>query len=116
MKKLSKIVTVLLIIMTLLTITTNVMAAITTPTEVNGTGATMNTSSIETMGQGIFTVVRTIGIVASVVFLIILGIKYMMGSVEEKAEYKKTLLPYALGAIFVFGAAVIAGWFATIIA
>ena len=27
----------------------------------------------------------------------------MMGSVEEKAEYKKTLKPYLIGAILVFG-------------
>ena len=31
----------------------------------------------------------------------------MMGSAEEKAEYKKTLLPYFIGAFFVFGAGVI---------
>ena len=28
----------------------------------------------------------------------------MMGSVEEKAEYKKTLLPYVIGASMVFAA------------
>ena len=35
--------------------------------------------------------------------LIIIGIKYMFGSVEEKAQYKKILLPYFWGAIMVFG-------------
>ena len=52
-------------------------------------------------------VVQTVGSVISVICLIVLGIKYMMGSAEEKAEYKKTLLPYAIGAVFVFGAGVI---------
>lgn len=33
----------------------------------------------------------------------------MLGSVEERAAYKKTLLPYAIGAIFVFGASTVAG-------
>lgn len=50
----------------------------------------------------------TIGMVLSVVTLIIIGIKYMMGSVEEKAAYKKTLLPYLIGAGFVFAASTIA--------
>ena len=32
----------------------------------------------------------------------------MMGSAEEKAEYKKVLIPYLLGAVLVFGASVFA--------
>ena len=33
----------------------------------------------------------------------------MFGSVEEKAEYKKTLMPYIIGATLVFAAAGLAG-------
>ncbi|MCI9110720.1 MAG: hypothetical protein HFH47_02775, partial [Bacilli bacterium] len=29
-------------------------------------------------------------------------IKYMVGSVEEKASYKKSMMPYVLGAVMVF--------------
>ena len=47
-------------------------------------------------------VITTIGIIASVITLIILGIKYMVGSIEEKAEYKKSMVPYLIGAFFVF--------------
>ena len=32
----------------------------------------------------------------------IIGIKYMLGSVEEKSEYKKTMIPYLIGAAIVF--------------
>ena len=32
----------------------------------------------------------------------------MMGSAEEKAEYKKTLLPYIIGAALVFAASTVA--------
>ena len=35
------------------------------------------------------------------------GIKYMMGSASEKAEYKKTMIPYLVGAILIFGASAI---------
>lgn len=46
--------------------------------------------------------INVIGIVISVVVLIIIGIKYLLGSVEEKAEYKKTMGMYLLGAVLVF--------------
>ena len=61
-------------------------------------------TKIDNFGQGIIKVITTVGSICSVVVLIILGIKYMMGSVDEKAEYKKTLLPYAIGAGMVFAA------------
>ena len=34
--------------------------------------------------------------------IMLIGIKYMLGSVEEKAEYKKTMIPYIIGCIFIF--------------
>ncbi len=72
------------------------------------TGDTSNLGELETTGNSIINVIAIIGSAASIIFLIILGIKYMLGSVEEKATYKKSLLPYVIGAIFVFGASVIA--------
>ena len=57
----------------------------------------------------IITVLTVIGTVISVIVLIILGLKYMMGSVEERAEYKKTMMPYVIGAALVFAASAIAG-------
>ena len=33
--------------------------------------------------------INTIGVTVSIIALIAIGIKYMLGSVEEKAEYKK---------------------------
>ena len=53
-------------------------------------------------------IITTVGIVVSVVVLVVLGIKYMIGSAEEKAEYKKTMIPYIIGAILVFAASAIA--------
>ena len=75
------------------------------PSSVNGTGSTMDTGSVQNLGQSIFAVVRVVGILISVIILVVLGIKYMMGSAEEKSEYKKTLLPYAIGAFLIFAAA-----------
>lgn len=44
--------------------------------------------------------VRNISVVVSVIGLTIIGIKYMLGSVEEKANYKATILPYIIGFVF----------------
>ena len=75
----------------------------------NGLTPTYNgTNGIQTVGQNIMGIVRTVGVVVAVVILMVLGIKYMMGSAEEKAEYKKTMMPYLIGAILIFAATAIA--------
>lgn len=51
--------------------------------------------------------INTIGVVVSVITLIIIGIKYMLGSIEEKAEYKKTMMYYIIGAALLFAATTI---------
>lgn len=58
------------------------------------------------MGQ-ILSVINTIGVVCSVIIISAIGIKYMLGSVEEKAEYKKTMLAYLIGALLVFSSTTI---------
>lgn len=47
-------------------------------------------------------VIRIIGIIATVVFLIIVGIRYMLGSIEERAEYKKSMKAYIIGVAIFF--------------
>lgn len=61
------------------------------------------TDEIAGIGKTIIGLIRGAGTVVSVIVLIIIGIKYMLGSVEEKATYKQTLMPYLIGAVFVFG-------------
>ena len=45
---------------------------------------------------------KIVGTVIAIVGLMVLGIKYMIGSVEQKADYKKTMIPYLVGCIFIF--------------
>ena len=45
--------------------------------------------------------IRNVSAVVAVIALMIIGIKYMIGSVEERAEYKKTMIPYIIGCILV---------------
>ncbi len=72
------------------------------------TGDQTGTSTLLTTGKNIVSVITTIGIVVSTIVVAVLGVKYMIGSVEERAEYKKTLMPYFIGAVLVFGASTIA--------
>lgn len=43
--------------------------------------------------------IRNISVVVSVIALTIIGLKYIFGSVEEKANYKATMFPYVIGFI-----------------
>ena len=61
------------------------------------------TTEVQTLGQNLMGVIQVAGVVIAVIILMVLGIKYMIGSVEEKAEYKKTAITYFLGATLVFG-------------
>lgn len=54
------------------------------------------------MGNTIIGGFQAIGSIVSVLALVIIGIKYMMGSVDEKAEYKTKMIYYIIGAILVF--------------
>lgn len=46
--------------------------------------------------------VQVIGTIVSVGSLSVIGIKFMLGSAEERAQYKQTLIPWLIGAIMVF--------------
>ena len=78
------------------------------PSDIKGNQSVNGVNEITNLGQQIVGILQTVGIILSVVILIILGIKYMMGSAEEKAEYKKTMIPYVMGAIFIFAASTLA--------
>lgn len=65
-------------------------------------GESDNPKTVSTRVGKILGVIQTIGTIVSVIMLIVIGIKYMVGSIEERAEYKKTLFPYLIGAILLF--------------
>lgn len=111
MKKTSKLIVALLIILSIVMISVSSFAEGTLTPGSFGTGTIdkEQTSIIQDMGGQIIGVVRTIGVLVAVVILLILGIKYMVGSAEEKADYKKSMIPYLVGAVLIFAASTIAG-------
>ena len=99
MNKTIKAISVLLIAaMMLFTISTTVFAV-----DPNGIISNMNNvNNVDT--NSIANILSTIGIIVGVIVLLVLGIKYMMGSTSEKAEYKKTMIPYLVGIVLLLGA------------
>ena len=65
-------------------------------------GTTYSGSDAKDLGNKIITTISTIGSIVSVTVLVIIGVKYMFGSIEERAEYKKTMIPYLVGVFLVF--------------
>ena len=107
-KKTMKLISVVLVaIMSVFCITSICFASDIDPKSIDGK-ANVDVSKVQNIGNQIATIIRNVGIVAAVIIIMVLGIKYMMGSAEEKAEYKKVFIPYIVGAVLLFGAAGIA--------
>ncbi len=112
MKKSVKIISIVLIALTILMSISSIVLAdndqITAAIDKISKGnSNANVDQVTNLGATIVTIMQTVGIVVAVVVLLVLGIKYMMGSAEEKAEYKKTMIPYLVGAILIFAATTI---------
>ncbi len=50
----------------------------------------------------IINIMQIVGIIIAVITLMVIGLRYMFGSVAERATYKETLVPYLVGAILLF--------------
>lgn len=71
-------------------------------------------NKVKDIGNSIIGSIQIIGSILSVVILIIIGVKYMIGSADEKAEYKKAMMPYIIGAIMLFSITNIIGIIANV--
>ena len=69
-----------------------------------------DTSELTEKAGKIMATIRNIAVIAAVIIIMILGIKYMLGSVEEKAEYKKSFMPLIVGIVLVVAATAIASF------
>lgn len=109
MKKQVKILSIALIVLTILcSLSTIVLADVKSDLDIISKGNdSAKAEEVVKLGATIVTIMHTVGIVVAVVVLLILGIKYMMGSAEEKAEYKKTMIPYLVGAVLIFASTTI---------
>ena len=67
-------------------------------------GDIINDDQVKNQVNVIYNILFSLGVILSVIIAAALGIKFMMGSIEEKAEIKKAIIPYIIGCIVIFGA------------
>lgn len=111
MKKYKKIIVFILIILVSITITTKVYGfsidkIIADAEEFLGIGmldSTVNEGKLQQSTKEIYGVVYSIALVIMIGVGMILGIKFIMATVEEKAKIKELLIPYVCGVIVIFG-------------
>ena len=65
---------------------------------------TIDQKQLQDTSDLIYNILLGISMVLAVIVGMILGIKYMMSSTEEKAEIKETLIPYVVACVITFGA------------
>lgn len=68
---------------------------------------TPDSKKIEGFGKEVLGIIINIAALSSVAILAYIGLRFMFGSVEQKAEYKKSLLPLAIGMLIVLSATTI---------
>ena len=104
MKKSIKVISTLLLTIMLVASIAGTVLAVDPNTVLNGLNGNGNvqTNDLTKVGNNIVIIIQVVGIVIAVIVLLVIGIKYMMGSASEKAEYKKTMIPYIVGAVLIF--------------
>ena len=69
-----------------------------------GSQGTFDTTIMKDGISNLFNITLVIAIAIATVLAAVLGIKFMVGSIEEQAEVKKALVPFVAGCIVAFGA------------
>ena len=105
-RKVAYVILFILIAMVIISISLNCFAL--TPDQITGSKDVSGTPQITKLGNDIVGIFQVVGVVLAVVIIIVLGIKYMLGSAEEKSEYKKSMLPYVVGAALIFAGSIFA--------
>lgn len=64
----------------------------------------ISTKELQSLSNMIYNILLVTGIIIAIIVGLVMGIKFIMGSIEEKAQIKEMLIPYILGCVVVFGA------------
>ena len=64
----------------------------------------LDVDNLKNVSDVVYNILLTVGIIAVAIIGLIIGIKYMTGSVSQKAETKELLTPYIVGCVIIFGA------------
>lgn len=67
-------------------------------------GDVISDDSLQELSNSIYNILLLIGIAIAFIIGLVLGIQFMVGSVEQKAKIKDSLIVYVVGCIVIFGA------------
>lgn len=103
-QKLIKIITVIFMVFLVVNFASVVYADDIDPDDFKDIYNQSGTSTLSNKTGQIINIVQIAGTGISVIALIVLGIKYILSSPNEKATVKEQLIPYVIGAIIFFAA------------
>jgi len=64
-------------------------------------------TELNTISNTIISWLWVISIIVTIVVIMVIGLKYIIGSTQEKAEYKKSLIPLVVGSLLIVSATTI---------
>ena len=103
-KRIVKILTIILMVVALVNITNFVYADDINTEDFAGIYTKDGVSDLDNKTGKILSIVQIAGTAISLVALIILGMKYMLSSPDDKATIKEKIVPYVIGVIIFFAA------------
>jgi len=105
-KNMVRVISIVLVVFMLAMAVTPVLAAaeVKIPDGQTSTLNTEDTKNLTSFADTVINILKIVGAAVAVIVLLIMGIKYLMASVEEKADFKKAMIPYVVGAFLVFAA------------
>lgn len=102
--KVLKIMVTFIILICLIMIGSCNVFAVRDPAEIPIIDTVKGDEEIEELGEQVLGIITVVGYAMAIIISIIIGIKYMTGSVEEKAGYKKSMIPYIVGCVILVAA------------
>lgn len=58
-------------------------------------------NGVNDVANSVINFLWVISIIVTVIVIMVIGLKYIIGSTQEKAEYKKSLIPLVVGALLI---------------
>ena len=100
---------IFIIIIGLLTIISNTVAAYDITGQFSGEGSAFDSTPVKNILSTILNVTRTVGIGVALIMLTYIGAKIMLASPSERANIKQYAMNYVIGAVILIGASGILG-------
>ena len=70
---------------------------------------------VSTVAGYILGVVQVVAAAVAVIMLVVLAVKYILASPNDKADIKSSITRYVIGAVILFGASGILGWIQSVV-